>query len=513
MSFTLTERRSGLLLHLSSLPGPYFVGGLGTEADLFAAGLARAGQSWWQMLPVNPIGDGNSPYATISSFAGEPLYIDLQGLARRGWLKHSEIAAPPGGAGRRVNYRAARQFKLARLRTALDRAMQDPALRRKLSAFRERERGWLRDYALFAALTARYATATWTNWPVPLRDRTPAALKAAERELAGELTYHELTQLIFADQWRAFKMRAHQLGVGLIGDLPIFVAHGSADVWAHRRYFRLDSAGRLTVQAGCPPDAFTPEGQCWGNALYDWQALAQDDFGWWTARLARATALFDAIRLDHFIGFRRYWEIDARARTAQGGHWRQAPGDAFFAAVTKKLGRPALIAEDLGAVTPAVRALRDKFGFPGMKVLQFAFDGTAEAAQHLPHRLPERAVVYTGTHDNNTTRGWYGDLERRARRDPVARSELGRVLAYLGTSSRTVHTDLMRAAMLSPASVTIFPVQDLLGLGTSARMNVPGVARGNWRYRLAPGEPHAAAWDSLLAMTQVSGRALGRPGQ
>jgi 4-alpha-glucanotransferase len=431
-------------------------------------------------------------------------------LRRRGWLKRGDLARPAGGAGRRANYAAARAYRLDRLTAAFARALPGLGRHEDFQRFRAAAGAWLGDFALFGALMDRYGTKDWSAWPEELSRRVPPALAAARRELAERVLFLEFAQYLVDEQWRALRRAAAAAGVGLIGDLPIFVAHGSADVWANAGLFKLTPAGKPAVVAGCPPDAFNRDGQLWGNALYDWEALAASGFRWWIERLRSITARFDAVRLDHFIGFRRYWEIPATAKTARAGAWRDAPGDAFFQAVGRALGRPQLIAEDLGAVTPAVRALRDRFGFPGMKVLQFAFDGTEEAVEHRPHLVPEASVTYTGTHDNDTTRGWYESLRRRARgRAPGAkgaRAEFANVAAYLEPTPKTVAWNMIRAGYASRAALAVTPVQDVLGLGGAHRMNVPGKAKGNWRWRLLSGEFSGAVQARLAALASAYDR-------
>jgi 4-alpha-glucanotransferase len=488
MKLNLDVRSSGVLLHLSSLPGPQLIGDLGPEACAFVDFLAAAGQRWWQMLPVNPIGPGFSPYSTISSFAGEPLFISLTHLERQGWLKKSETKPQSTGGTKSVNYAKATRHRLPLLKLAVSRAA--PHLRKDGSflKFRRQNQFWLEDYLLFRVIAAARRTPDWHLWPKELRDRDPKALNQIAAGHAEEMLHYAIEQYWFANQWDNLKSYAGSQGIGLIGDLPIFVAHPSADVWSHRKFFRLKSDMSPAVVAGCPPDAFNRDGQLWGNALYDWNALQKDGFSWWLNRLSSAMNLFDAVRLDHFIGFYRYWEIKAGAKNARGGKWIRVPGDAFFTSVTKKLGRPQFIAEDLGAVTPEIRALRDKFGFPGMKVSQFAFDGTTEAEHHKPHALPKTSVAYTGTHDNNTTKGWLQDLMKRARTRGAAgkeaQEELDRIRHYLATDPERVSWDLIRSTMASAANVTVFPMQDLLAQGSGERMNIPGVAKGNWQYRV-----------------------------
>lgn len=488
MKLNLDVRSSGVLLHLSSLPGPHYNGDLGPEARAFVDFLVAAGQRWWQMLPVNPIGPGFSPYSTISSFAGESLFISLAQLEREGWLKKAELKSPADAGAKAVNYAKAVKFRNTLIKTALKRAA--PALEKNSAflKFKRDNRFWLDDYLLFRVLTAQNKTPDWHLWPQEQRDRDPAAMERTARVHAEPMLHYAIEQFWFFSQWSDLKRYAHSRGIGLIGDLPIFVAHPSADVWSHRRFFRLKSDKSPAVVAGCPPDAFNRDGQLWGNALYDWDALKKDKFTWWLARLESALGLFDAVRLDHFIGFYRYWEIKAGAKNARGGKWIRVPGDAFFRAVAQKFGQPQFIAEDLGAVTPEVRALRDKFGFPGMKVSQFAFDGSQEAEHHKPHAVAKNSVAYTGTHDNNTTKGWLLDLKKRAKTRGAAalsaKDELERIKHYLDTDAASVSWDLIRSTMASAADVTIFPVQDLLAQGGSERMNIPGVAKGNWKYRV-----------------------------
>jgi 4-alpha-glucanotransferase len=509
----LSDRASGLLLHVTSLPGPRWNGDLGAEAHAFVDFLARAGQRWWQMLPVNPIGPGHSPYSTISSFAGEPLLIDLVDLRRRGLLKATDVAAPKGGAGGRVNYRKAFAYRERLLRQAFAKARADRRFftSAAFTAFKAAEGGldgWLDDYTLFGAIAALQGTADWRLWPEALRRRDPSALKEADLKVADERRYLEFLQFVFAEQWQALKSAAAARGVGLIGDLPIFVGFKSADVWAHPDYFLLDSQRSPAFVAGCPPDAFNKSGQLWGNALYDWRALQKQGFDWWLARLRKMLTLFDAVRLDHFIGFYRYWRIPAAARTARDGTWQMATGDAFFTAVQKAFPALPFIAEDLGAVIPPVRALRDKFGLPGMKVLQFGFDGSEEAAEHQPHNFARASAVYTGTHDNDTVVGWLASLTAHSRRDKQAAAQLAAVRAYLGCGrdGRGASAALVRIAMQSPANVCVTPVQDLLGLGGAHRMNVPGSAAGNWEWRVPAGSLTPAAAAELQALTQATGR-------
>lgn len=507
MDFNLVERSSGVLLHLSSLPGPHYNGDLGTGAREFIDFLQAAGQRWWQMLPVNPIGPGNSPYSTISSFAGESLFINLDQLVADGWLKKSEISKPQASNAKAVNFTAARSYRNERLKIAINRASTSLPNEKSFQKFMRNQHYWLSDYLMFRVICDECGTPDWHLWPKPLRDRETKALNDLMERRTEEMLRYAIEQFWFFNQWSALKSYANEKGIGLIGDLPIFVSHASADVWSHRQYFRLGADKRPTVVAGCPPDAFNADGQLWGNALYDWSALQKDRFSWWIQRLGGALNLFDAVRLDHFIGFSRYWEIKAGEKTARNGRWIPVPGDAFFSSVSRTFKNPQFIAEDLGAVTPQIRALRDKFGFPGMKVSQFAFDGTEEATHHVPHTISEKSVAYTGTHDNNTTRGWFQALEKSARSgEKKAKVELKRVQVYLDTNAAKVSWDLIRQTMASNAGVTIFPVQDLLNEGGYSRMNIPGVAKGNWKYRVRKSAFSKDLTNRLAQTTEVFGR-------
>jgi len=512
---TLSDRAAGLLLHPTSLPGGYGNGDLGVAAHRFATFLAAAGQRWWQMLPVHPVGDGYSPYHGLSAFAGAPHLIALEPLVRAGWLRPEEAAPPrrrlpPGGAAPGghahgpARYAESLRFREARLRLAFARfqARAPAAERRRLEAFRAQEAHWLADYALFAALKRAQRGAPWMRWPEPLRVRRTAALREARRALAGEIALAEFRQFLFERQWQALRAHCHALGVALLGDIPIFVAHDGADAWARNDLFFLDRDGRLPIQSGVPPDAFSANGQRWGNPLYDWRRHKAERYAWWVARLRLTLRRFDAVRLDHFIGFVRYWAVPGGQRTALHGHFRPGPGAHFLGHLQAEFGHLPLIAEDLGIVTPAVTALREQFRLPGMRVLQFAFGGDP-ANPHLPHNHDRTSVVYTGTHDNDTLVGWARG-PGRGRLRPEAR----RALDYLGAGPEAeLHWALIRLAYQSVGNLAMLPVQDVLGLGRAARMNLPGTARGNWTWRLnegALGEAHA---ECLAALARLYGRA------
>lgn len=489
-SFDLEERAAGLLLHVTSLPGPHGNGDIGPEARRFVEFLERAGQRWWQMLPVNPAGEGNSPYSGVSAFAGNPLLISLHDLVSDGLLAPSDVAfridAP------RASYASAAVEREKRLRKAFANYRRKPGQhRRGLERFRAEAAFWLADYALYMALRRRLEHKPWTEWPSGIARRRKADLERARKELAEEIAYFEFEQFSFRRQWARLRAHAREHGVGLIGDAPIFVAHESADVWSSSRFFTLDRAGRATHVSGVPPDYFSKTGQRWGNPLYRWRTLAGTGYRWWIERFRTLLEHFDAVRLDHFIGFSRYWEVPAAEKTAEKGTWRRGPGQALFDAVRDELGHTPFIAEDLGEVTPEVRRVRDAAGLPGMRVLQFAFGNDLQANDFLPHRYVPRAVAYTGTHDNDTFVGWFDDPggSGRPRSARQAAKERRAAQAYLqGPDAHElgggVHWAALRAVYASVANVAIVPMQDALGLGNEARMNMPGRAHGNWEWRL-----------------------------
>jgi 4-alpha-glucanotransferase len=487
MNPLFAERSSGVLLHPTSLPGPHGLGDLGPAAHDFLEFLHKAGQRFWQMLPVCPPGGGNSPYDSASAFAGSPLLISLSRLCSDGLLSAEEIAAP----GRlrdapRALYASARRFREKRLRAAFARFQTRPDAQAAQHDFIEKNRHWLDDYALFCALKQRFGPRPWTTWEAPLRRREPGALGAARRELDAEFRYHVFVQYEFDRQWRELRMHAAERGVLLLGDTPMFVAHDAADVWQNQELFQLDENGERRVVAGVPPDYFSADGQRWGNPLYDWNAIRGTGYAWWIERLRSSLQRFDALRLDHFIGFHRYWEIPAHAPSARDGRFVEVPGEDFFATAKSALGGLPFVAEDLGILTPEVERLRDQFELPGMRVIEFAF--VDESRHYQPHRFTPNTVVYTGTHDNDTLMGWLTSAERAG--DPGGmhrlRAERERALAYAGSDGREAHWDMIRTCLMSVANTAIFPAQDLLGLGTEARMNVPGTPAGNWEWRLAP---------------------------
>jgi 4-alpha-glucanotransferase len=507
--FDLEERSSGVLLHLTSLPGPHGNGDLGAESHRFAALLAAAGQRWWQMLPVGPPGEGHSPYSARSAFAGSPLFIDLARLAREGLLR--DPATPPRFAEGRVDYPAAAAFRERELRRAFA-VFERRRKRASYHAFRERAAAWLEDFALFSALRSAAGGAPWSEWDRELRLRRPAALARARRELASEIELHRFQQWLFDEQWRSFKQHVNRLEIGLIGDLPFFVAHDSADVWANRDLFELDGEGRPTVVAGVPPDFFSKTGQRWGNPHYRWSRLKRQGFGWWIDRFEHELERFDALRLDHFIGFWRTWQVPADAPTAENGRWAAGPRDALFRRLrARRGGRLPLIAEDLGLVTPEVTALRDRFELPGTKLLQFAFGDDLQARDFRPHNHPRRSAAYTGTHDNDTVVGWFFDPGGRERTAEQTEAERRMALSYLGLAEAgEIHWHMIRCVSSSAATLAIVPVQDVLGLGSEARMNRPGTGSGNWEWRLREAAFDQSAVDRLGELARIHDRLPAR---
>ncbi len=491
-------RGFGILLHPTSLPGPWGIGALGAEAHAFVDWLAAAGASWWQTLPIGPTGYGDSPYQAVSSFAGNPYLLDPRRLVERGWLPASAPPACPAGW---VDYGwiyASRWELLRQAHAGFLRKERAPA-RRRLLAFREAQSFWLEDYALFRALKTRHQELPWDRWPEPLRRRDEAALAEARRTLSAEVDFHAWTQWLLSEAWGELRDHARARGVRLIGDIPIFVAQDSPEVWAHPELFLMDEDGRPTAVAGVPPDYFSATGQLWGNPLYRWPRMAEDGYAWWVERLRTVLETCDLVRIDHFRGFEAYWEVPAGAPNAIGGRWVPGPGRALFDALSAALGDVPVLAEDLGVITPGVEALRDGLGFPGMKVLQFAFDGDA-ANPFLPHLHPAHGnyVVYTGTHDNETSLGWYRNLGRKLR-SAFQDYLLSYELAFAPEAE--VPWAMIDLAMRSPGQLAVLPLQDVLGLGNEARMNAPSTAEGNWSWRFLTGDltPALAARCRALA--------------
>ncbi len=501
---TGTERRAGILLHPTSLPGPDGIGDLGAGAERFLEWAAAARQSVWQILPLCPTGPWNSPYVGLSAFAGNPFLISSDRLVAEGLLAGAAIERAPDFPGGRTDYDRALPWKRRALRAAWRhfRRRATAAALRELEAFLDapEHRGWLDDWALFMALRVRSRGRAWTTWAHGLHRREPVALRDARRELSAEIEYQKFLQFLFFRQWARVKDEANRLGILVMGDLPIYVAPDSADVWANQRLFDLDPEGRPVSVAGVPPDYFSETGQRWGNPLYRWDRIADEGYAWWIARMRWNLRLTDLLRIDHFRGFAAYWAIPAGEPTAVHGAWVPGPGRALFEAVRGALGDLPLVAEDLGHITPDVHELRRDLGLPGMRVLQFAFDGSPDN-DHLPPRHPEDAVAYTGTHDNDTTRGWFDSLDEDARRV---------VRGAIGTREGSIEWDMIRAAYGSAARIAVVPMQDVLGLGAEARMNTPGRAENNWDWRLAPGPLPAEAAEHLARLAAETDRLPSR---
>ena len=470
------RRAAGLLLHLTSLPGPHGSGDLGPQAHRFVDFLASAGQRWWQMLPVVPpgIAPGFSPYSALSAFAGSPWLVSLQQLSREGLLSPAVLKSQPNKSV--ADFSLVIPFRDAMLRRAHEMFNRRLRLRDDFQAYCHHEQSWLDDWALFAALKHVQVGKKWFEWESGIRLRKPSALLAARQQLADEIDFHRFVQYQFDRQWRSLKQHCEMKGVGLIGDLPIFVAADSSDVWAHRKLFTLAPDGRPSSISGCPPDFFSKTGQIWRHPQYRWVNHEKDNFAWWVARFKMELSRVDGVRVDHFLGFHRTWAIPGNANDGRKGKWLMSPGRQLFAAVTKAVGKVPIIAEDLGVLTPEAAKLRDDLGLPGMRILQFAF---GDDTYYLPHRYVERCVAYTGTHDNNTARGWYAS---------ASKSERAKALAYLAGTPSSIHRDMIRALMESVARTVVLPIQDVLGLGDEARMNFPGTEGKNWRWRLMPGQ-------------------------
>lgn len=517
------KRRAGILLHITSLPGPLSQGDLGGEAYRFVDFLATSGMCVWQMLPLGPTHEDGSPYQCLSVHAGNPLLISLDILRDKGWLRgesgstdkgrlpesiQSEFSYDPSQANldededdvdtselRQHDPQQGREEQAGKdqppskdqegsehtrrevcLRQAFDHFQRHGCADEKnaYEAFKSFHADWLDDYALYSALRHHYQQAPWYNWPLELRDRHSDAIQRMQNQLILEIEHARFVQYLFFQQWQGLKQYAHSKGICLFGDMPIFVAHDSAEVWAHREFFAVDSSGKTTVVAGVPPDYFSASGQRWGNPHYDWQRLQADGFSWWIQRMRTQLALFDLVRVDHFRGFEAYWEVPGDAETAVQGRWVKAPGEALLHTLHDTLGQLPLVAEDLGSITPEVDALRQRFHLPGMKVLQFAF-GSGPDNPYLPHHHEEHSVVYTGTHDNDTTLSWFRNLSTEER---------AHLESYLGYPlAASMPWPLIRCALASVAELAMIPMQDILELGEGERMNTPGTTQGNWRWR------------------------------
>ncbi len=508
------RREAGVLLHPTSLPGPHGVGELGPEAFRFVDFLEKAGQSLWQVLPLGPTGYGDSPYASFSTYAGNPLLLSLDALVENGDLAAADLAGMPAFDPVKLDYGWVQVWKFPLLEQAAHRFLKSASAPRRAEydAFCQAEAGWLDDFALFMAVKEEFqkkadaekATGKmWSNyWDLDIRLKQPAAVAAWSQKLADPIGVKKVLQFWFFQQWTALKLYANGKGIRIVGDIPIFVAADSVDVWANRRFFQLDDHGQPLVVAGVPPDYFSATGQLWGNPLYDWKALKADGFRWWLNRIQATLKTVDIIRVDHFRGFEAYWEVPFGAPNAIGGRWVKAPGMELFKTVKDKLGTLPILAEDLGVITPEVEALRDAFGFPGMKILQFAFDsgedtGASGDNHFLPHNYGPNCVVYTGSHDNDTMRGWF---------EGANANDQSYALEYVDGHLEDLAWGFIRAALSSVARYAVVPAQDLLDLGSGARMNTPSTSGTNWLWRLKDGQLDAKLAARLGAMTKLYGR-------
>lgn len=500
-------RCSGVLMHPTSLPGRHGIGDFGPGAYRFIDWLLSAGQSLWQVCPLGPTGYGDSPYQCLSAFAGNPLLISLDRLIEEGLLLEEDVStasAPASGTGpeedpHRVDYGRVIRTHLPLLRQAWRRfeARADEPQLRRFERFTRRSAAWLEDYVLFAALKDEAGGAPWYEWEKELRVRTTEALEAAYHRLAEECRFHRFVQFVFFSQWDDLRHYAQTAGISIIGDMPIFVAHDSAESWARPELFQFDQQLRPTAVAGVPPDYFSRTGQLWGNPLYDWEAHRREHFQWWIDLFRSRFELFDYLRVDHFRGFQAYWRVPWGNATAERGEWIAAPGKELFDRIFDVLGPLPIIAEDLGVITDEVVALMDHCGFPGMKILQFAFD-SGDSNDYLPHNFDPHSVVYTGTHDNNTVQGWFRGASAHDR---------SLALAYIHGSPQEIHWDFVRTALASVSDLAVIPLQEFFGLGSEARMNIPGTTGGNWQWRVPPAAlDESGVADRLHAMTERYGR-------
>ena len=492
-----STRSSGVLLHPTSLPGPYGIGDLGGPAYRWIDSLAYARQKWWQILPLNPTGYGDSPYSSPSAFAGNPYLVSPELLLQDGLLQQSDVPDTSFPLDR-IDYGMVVPWKTSILGKAWEhyKAGTAPQLKGEVEAFENKQSSWLDDYALFRSLRDKFGGQSWYEWPTELRERQPAALEQARIELADGIGFHKFCQFLFFKQWIAVENYAHEKDILIFGDAPIFVSADSSDVWANPQLFQLDENRHPRVVAGVPPDYFSSTGQLWGNPLYDWDTLRQTKFQWWIDRIRNLLQVVDVVRIDHFRGFESYWEVPAGMPTAEIGQWVKAPGEELFTTLRDALGGLPLVAEDLGIITPEVDKLRMDFELQGMRVLQFAFGGASDNP-YLPHNYDTNTVVYTGTHDNNTTRGWFnqaGDKEKN------------HVRSYMARDASDVSWDMIRMAWSSVGNIAIAPLQDILDLGTDARMNFPGKPEGNWGWRYREEMITSEVLDRLGELTELYGR-------
>ena len=479
------ERSAGILLHPTSLPGKFGIGDLGSEAYKFVDFLKEAGQTLWQTFPLGPTGYGDSPYQCFSAFAGNPLIISPEKLLDDGFLSADDLKILPQSNPKKIDYGQSIDFKKSILKKAYTNFKNNPGnLKADFEKFCEKHNEWLEDFVLFMACKDHHGGAVWSSWEKGLVQRDKKILADWKKKLADEIEYHQFVQFTFFRQWNALRKYANEKGIKIIGDMPIFIAYDSADLWANKELFTVDEEGKLTFVAGVPPDYFSATGQLWGNPLYKWDEMEKDDFLWWRKRFSSLFDLVDIVRIDHFRGFEAYWKIPGGEKTAINGKWVKAPGEKLFNTLNKYLGELPILAEDLGVITPPVEALRDKFGFPGMKVLQFAF-GTKMETKFLPHNFIPNCLVYTGTHDNDTTSAYFEKEKlNKGKNDIYEHAQI-----YLNYFGEDILSELIRISYASVANIVIIPMQDILKLGTEARMNFPSTTGGNWSWRFT--------WDQL----------------
>ena len=471
-------RRAGILLPIFSLPSPYGIGTIGQSARDFLDFLSDAGQSCWQILPAGPTSYGDSPYQSFSTFAGNPYFIDLDDLAEEGLLEPEEYRTLEWGDPNYIDYGLMYQQRYPVLRKACERLLAAPPA--DYPAFLEENSFWLEDYALFMALKDSHGGQAWSLWEPELQRREPEALAQARAQLSGDLEFWKAVQYLFYHQWAAFKALAHEKGISIVGDVPIYVALDSADVWSAPHLFQLDETLTPTEVAGCPPDAFTEDGQLWGNPLFNWEAMAEDGYDWWMHRVDYQFRICDTLRIDHFRGFDEYYAIPFGDTTARNGRWKPGPGKEFFRVLNEKLGRRDIIAEDLGFLTDSVQELLESTGYPGMKILQFGFDSTSRDSAYLPHRCPTNCVMYAGTHDNDTVAAWLSGPKDE---------NLDYAVAYMRLNeAEGLCWGVARTAWSSAADLVVLQMQDILGLGAEARINTPSTVGCNWKWRLLPGQ-------------------------
>ncbi len=497
----MKRRGSGILLHITSLPSSFGIGDLGSSACRFADFLEETKQSFWQVLPLNPTNPycGNSPYHSTSGFAGNPILISPDILVQEGLLNKADLEPLPKFPIAKVSYSKVINFKKKLFTVAYNR-FKKTKNEKKYKQFCSINRYWLEDYALFVSTKAHFKGKSWSEWPYEIKERQPKALQSMKEKLDDEIEMAKFLQYIFFQQWLSLKGYCNRKNIQIFGDIPIYVVYDSADVWAHPELFKLDKERRPVTVAGVPPDYFSETGQLWGNPVYNWDVLKEKGYDWWIHRMKHNSELFDLVRVDHFRGFVAYWEVSAKEKVATKGKWIKAPALEFFNTLTKKFPNLPIIAEDLGVITPDVIEVKEHFGFPGMKILLFAFGDGLPKNPFIPHNLEKHCVLYTGTHDNSTIRGWF---ERE-----ISIEDKKRLFQYLGrrVPAKELHWELIRMAMMSVANTVIFPMQDILGLGERHRMNRPARKQGNWQWRLLAKQLTPNMSEKLLKMTEIYGR-------